>query len=74
MVSLTSTDLPSLKQISLREIVLSIVQSNVRWRRLDDVSFDFRRMLKIWQIPAVVKSVILDELDGCIREIRRWSN
>jgi len=54
---------------------VSIVRANIRWRRIDDVSYDFKRLIWNWnpQIPDAVKEAILDELDNALREIRRWT-
>jgi hypothetical protein len=64
---------PPLRQIALRSLTITIVRANIRWRRLTDVSYDFKRIVKAWQIPEAVKAKILDELEDSLREIRRWS-
>ncbi|VDK84916.1 unnamed protein product [Litomosoides sigmodontis] len=68
-----SSVVPSLKFISTRCIALVLFQTNVHWRKLDEVIQIIRRWLYETNLPASIKNQLRLGLRDVYREIERWN-
>ncbi|VDN04702.1 unnamed protein product [Thelazia callipaeda] len=68
-----SHEVPPLKFIATRFIALTVFQTNVHWRKLNEVIQIIRKWLQEVTLPALVKKQLLYGLSNIYREIERWN-
>uniref|UniRef100_A0A1I8EFQ4 Uncharacterized protein n=1 Tax=Wuchereria bancrofti TaxID=6293 RepID=A0A1I8EFQ4_WUCBA len=68
-----SSKVPSLKFISTRFIALLLFQTNVHWRKLDEVIQIIQRWLYKGNLPAIIKKQLQSGLRDVYCEIERWN-
>uniref|UniRef100_A0A0R3S7A3 Rab-GAP TBC domain-containing protein n=1 Tax=Elaeophora elaphi TaxID=1147741 RepID=A0A0R3S7A3_9BILA len=68
-----SSEIPSLKFISTRYVALLLFQTNVHWRKLDEVIQIIQRWLYKATLPTLIKKQLQSGLRDVYREIERWN-
>ncbi|KAF7632452.1 hypothetical protein Mgra_00008147 [Meloidogyne graminicola] len=65
---------PKLSSISLRIIILSIIKTKLRWRRIDEFKEECQELINLWKgISEYIHTQIIDSLNEAIFELKRWT-
>ncbi|KAM3725176.1 Diphosphomevalonate decarboxylase [Dirofilaria immitis] len=67
-----SNEVPTLKFISTRSIALILFQTNIHWRKLDEVIQIIQRWLYKANLPMLIKKQLQTGLRSIYREAERW--
>uniref|UniRef100_A0A915Q870 Helitron helicase-like domain-containing protein n=1 Tax=Setaria digitata TaxID=48799 RepID=A0A915Q870_9BILA len=69
----SSVEVPTLKFISTRYIALSLFQTNVHWRKLNEVIQIIQRWLYKANFPILIKRQLQSGLHDVYHEVERWN-